>query len=455
MTAGSLAGIASLNLLFLVSGAGVLWALRGWSAWSELLRLLGVAYLLGVATVGLIAAELLAVGATLSVGLIVGVSAVVTAAGLAAGRLLGRRRPPLASGRARPEPYLAVGVLAAAISVVTLEAFFRVARLQPVVGWDVWAAWGQKGKAIYFFGGLDEQLFRGLPGATYPVLVPALEGMAFFLMGAPDTVTLHLQFWFLLAGMTTAVAGLLRPQVPLVLVWPFLALMLVMPDLLRNALNPQADWPLHFFFAPAALCVALWVLRDEGWLLPVAAIFLAAAMSTKREGLLLALCLLVAACVVTWGRRRQAWPRLLAVGAGAFVATIPWRLWYGARDLRAEWTPSGPGRLLEDLERLPPSLREMLELLLDYDRWLLVAPLGVAAAAVALLAGRRALPLLYLLTLGLAIVVLAVVLWAHPGVPTDTWALSPMPRVVASLVLLSVAFAPLLLAQALERGEPS
>ena len=39
-----------------------------------------------------------------------------------------------------------------------------------------------------------------LPEQSYPPLVPALEAAAFHFMGAPDVVTLHLQFWFLLVG---------------------------------------------------------------------------------------------------------------------------------------------------------------------------------------------------------------------------------------------------------------
>jgi len=31
------------NLLYLVAGCGVLWGIRGWRTWAELLRLLGLA----------------------------------------------------------------------------------------------------------------------------------------------------------------------------------------------------------------------------------------------------------------------------------------------------------------------------------------------------------------------------------------------------------------------------
>ena len=50
MTVRAIAGLVALNLFVLAVGAGVLFGLRGWRAWSELLRLAGVAYLLGVSS---------------------------------------------------------------------------------------------------------------------------------------------------------------------------------------------------------------------------------------------------------------------------------------------------------------------------------------------------------------------------------------------------------------------
>ena len=93
-----------------------------------------------------------------------------------------------------------------------IEAFYRVAHLQGPESFDGWAFWTAKAKAIYFFGGLDEHLFRTLPGATYPILLPTLHAIAFHFMGSADTVTLHLQYWLLLVGFVGAVAGLLRPR---------------------------------------------------------------------------------------------------------------------------------------------------------------------------------------------------------------------------------------------------
>ena len=50
VTPRALVGLAVLNVFFLVVGAGVLWGIRGWRCWTELVRLAGLAYLLGLAS---------------------------------------------------------------------------------------------------------------------------------------------------------------------------------------------------------------------------------------------------------------------------------------------------------------------------------------------------------------------------------------------------------------------
>ena len=94
-----------------------------------------------------------------------------------------------------------------ALTGLLLEALFRSARLQSLQAYDAWAFWVPKAKAIYFFGGLDAQVFTTFPGPTYPPLIPILDAAAFHAMGGVDVVTLHLQYWFLVVGAVAAVAG--------------------------------------------------------------------------------------------------------------------------------------------------------------------------------------------------------------------------------------------------------
>jgi hypothetical protein len=312
-----------------------------------------------------------------------------------------------------------------------------------------------KAKAIYFFGGLDPQLFRTLPGPSYPLLVPALQALDFRLMGAADATTIAVQYWFLLAGFVFAAAGLLRPRVPLALVWPFLGLATLMPELDKRMLNPQGDWPLDIFFALAALCLGVWVLDREPWLIGATVLLLTAAMATKREGQLLTACLVAGTLAATWRTWRRSWPPVVGAAIAGYLVNLPWYFWWTARGLPSENPDQGVGGLSATASRVGPAFRIVLELLFSWHLWLFAVPLGVAAAALALTLRDYALPSLYLVTIALAVVGFTWILWSIPSLPLDTSQRTPIPRAVGSIVLLSVVFAPLLLSRALDRRAPA
>ncbi|HEU5264538.1 MAG TPA: hypothetical protein VFU34_07855 [Gaiellaceae bacterium] len=445
MTARALVGLAVLNTFVLGVGVAALWSLRGWRSAVELARLSGLAYMLGVALLGV----------TLTIELVLGVpfsfaTIVLTGLGLAgAGLVLRRVRTPTApvsepGGRGLG----AVGTVFGVLVVLYLEALFRAGRLAGLSAWDAWAFWVPKAKAIYFFGGLDEQFFRELANPTYPPLLPALEASAFHFMGSADVVTLHLQFWFFACGFTAAVAGLLAPRVPALALWPFLLLVLVAPRVSSRNLDPQADFLLDYFFALAALLVALWLLDRQPWQLVAASLFLGGAMLTKREGLLLAACVIAAAGVASWRDRRYAWPRLALAAACGVAVGIPWRIWFSSRELSGELPSAGFLGLFDHLDRPWPALRYVLSIVFDYDLWLMVPPLAGVAIVLALLAGARVLPMFALVLYALLIAGFTWVLWSFieielPFVQDE--GVNPIGRLTGSLVVVSGALVPLLL----------
>ena len=178
-----------------------------------------------------------------------------------------------------------VSAIFAAATIVYLEAAFRAARLAGLYEFDAWAFWVPKAKAIYYFGGLDEQFFRELINQPYPPLVPVLEAAAFHFMGAPDVVTVHLQFWFLFVGFIAAVVGLLSGRVPPLFLWPSLLLMLVAPHIGGHFYHPTADFLIDELFAIAALLIALWLIDRKDWQLLAAGILLAAVVSDEARGI--------------------------------------------------------------------------------------------------------------------------------------------------------------------------
>lgn len=445
MTIRALLGLALLNTFILSIGVAMLWAVRGWSSLADLARLSGLGYMLGVALVGVTLSLELVLGVPFSLAAVVITGAVLVLASVGVRRVFTRWRPRLNESRLG-----GLGLVGAAFGlllVVYLQALFRAGRLAGLSAWDAWAFWVPKAKAIYFFGGLDDQFFRELVNPTYPPLLPALEASAFHFMGSPDVSTLHLQFWFFACGFAAAVAGILAPRVPGVLLGPFLVLVLVAPRVVGRNLDPQADFLLDYLFALAALLVALWLLEREPWQLVSASLLLGAAMLTKREGLLLAACVIAAGLVASWRDRRYAWPRLGVAAACGIAIAVPWRIWFSSRGLKGELPESGFLGLLDHLDRAWPALKSVLSTVLDYDLWLVIPILVVAAIVLAFVAGARVLPTFALVLYGLLVAGFTWVLWSFtelelPFVQDE--GVNPIVRLTGSLVIVSGAMLPLL-----------
>jgi hypothetical protein len=278
--------------------------------------------------------------------------------------------------------------------------------------------------------------------------MPALEAAAFHAMGSADTVTLHVQFWFFLTGFVAAVAGLLGPRVRALLLWPILLLVLVAPRVVNRSLEPQADFLLDYFFALAALLVALWLVERRAWQVSLASLVLAGAMLTKREGQLLAACVVIAALAASWGTRRAAWPRIALAAGCALALALPWRLWFTSRDLTGELPASGFLGLFDHLDRPWPALESVAGAVFDIGLWLLAVPLAVLAIVLALVAGARVLPAYAALVYGLAAAGFVWVLWSFTELELpyeQDEGVNLLVRLCGSLVILSAGLVPLLL----------
>lgn len=443
MTVRTLVGLVVLHTGFLAAGAGVLFALGGITIRRDALRLVGVSYLLGVSVLGIVWTCVLAVGLPFEPVTVVATIALVAVAGVVAGRRRGlrvARGTPLTARRT-----LLVTAAGVAIVGVYLEALFRSARLEGLYSFDGWAFWVPRGKAIYFGGGFDPDVFAAVPHGSYPPVVPILDAAAFLAMGSADVVTLHVQYWFFALGFVVAVAGLLARRVPAWILWPSLAVALVLPRMRASLLAAQADYLLDYLVVVAALLLVLWLSERRPWQLETAALLLACGAIVKREGLVLAGCVLVAAAAASWRSRRFAWPRLALVGAGAVVATVPWRLWYGAHGIQGELGAGGSHDIAS--QRTLDSLRLAVDVLAGSGRWSVVPTVGLVAVVLAAVWGRRshatfAVVAVLLLTLAGAS---TSVVFPDIGV-TDDEAVNPIVRLTAGTVLLVACLTPLLLA---------
>ena len=436
-------------------GAGVLWGLRGWKAWVELVRLAGVAYLLGVASLMIVLTASLVVGLPFGPPLVLACGLALVVGGILLGRRKGRRLPPLRTPAWRlPAAPSVVSAVFIAAAVVYFEAFFRSERLAELYDWDAWFTWTLKAKTLFYFGGMEDWVFgtaahSGGVLTSYPPGFPAVQAASFHAMGSADVVTLNLNYWFLTLGFAAAVAGLLAPRVRSVIVLPVLLVMLVLPGLTGIPVPGGADRPLAYLVATAALLVVLWLDERQTWQLAAAAVLLGGAFLTKREGLLLGACVVVAALAATWSDRRSAWPRLGAAGLAAFALALPWRIWVGTQDFPDEGLETGVLATLENTGRAWPSLELALRAMFGYDIWLVLPAVAVVAALLGFLGGARRPALFTLVFLGVAVAANTWITWSQTffGLTLD-YSLNPATRFMVTPVLTAAAVTPLLLERA-------
>lgn len=451
---GSLAGLLVAQALYVALGAGLLPLLRLAPSRELLLRRLGLAYMVGVAAAGILAAHLALLDAPLGL-LELGLLAVVAVA-------LGWRRLRRAPKGPRPSAWhvpdtglewASAGLAAAALTVLGLLLVHatRAYAARPLKEWDGWAIWATKAKTLYEFGGVYEPVFTSYEPVAHPILFPSLEAIGFRAMGAFDGTLIHVQLIALAFGFAAALWSLLGDRVPpAVLALGLLAVLSATPVLAQLSTN-LADVPLAFFVALGVVCLGRFVLAGEGWTLVAAALLFGAAMLTKSEGLLYGIAAFAAVAAVTAVSRE--WRRLAHVGisaAAALAILVPWRIYLAANDLRnAEYRLSDaldPGYLADRSERVRPTVSRLWDELWSAD-WGLLPVLALVAITAGALARRYRLAAFALLWPVLAFLGLVLVYWISvvPVELTLTWTAG---RVVVSLVIGAAALAPLLVGEA-------
>jgi hypothetical protein len=217
--------------------------------------------------------------------------------------------------------------------------------------------------------------------------VPVLDAAAFHVMGTPDVVTLHIQYWVFGVGFFWSLAGLLSPRVSAWILWPLMLLALTAPRIGSRLHIPEADLLLDYLFVSAALLMFLWLAERERWVLTTAGILLCGVVLTKREGLLLTTVLIVATLLAGGRELRMIWRPLGLTVAVIIAVAIPWRIWYITHGVEGE-APAGGLVSTADTERLWPSLYLAVRVLFDTGYWSVITL--IAAGALVLGAIARA-----------------------------------------------------------------
>ncbi|MDX6412583.1 MAG: hypothetical protein QOE91_2099 [Gaiellaceae bacterium] len=429
-----------LQLVFLALGAGALPVLGIARDRATLRARLPLAYLVGVALAGVVAAHLALLNAA------VGVTEVVVLAVLV--WLVAWRRLRASSGQVT-KCHLArgglglVGGIALVLALVLLAHVTHMLETRPLYEWDGWAIWATKARALYDFGGAYGPVFTTYPPVQHPLFLPALEAIDFHALGRFDGTLVHVQLGLLGFGFAAALWTLLRERVPAALAGLGVLAIVSATAFVKQLSTNYADIPLALFVALGAVCLARWLAEGDATLLPAAAVFLGTATLTKPEGLLFALAAFVAALIA--GGRARLRGTLLAGGAVALIL-LPWRIYTAVHHLKNPEYSLGnavnPTYLYDHGDRLGAALRSVAGHAFSLD-WGLLVPLGLAAIVVAVLAGRTRLAVFATLWTLLSFAGVILVFWISvvPVELTLRWAAY---RTVASLVIGLAALAPLL-----------
>jgi hypothetical protein len=401
-----------LNVAFAFFGLGLLPLLGIARTPRDLAERSGLAYLLGVAVIGIVGTDLPIAGVAFSLPLLSLLVVAVLAGGAA--RMRRARRPeipgsspPLRSATRPPERYAglcaAIAVLGAlALLLVHAGRAFVVHPLgwtstpPPVSDYDSWAIWALKARALVQLGDTHNAVFTShayaLSHLDYPLAYVSIQALDYRAMGGFFPTPMHLQLMMLAVGFVAALVSLLRGRTPIVLLAAALLLLFAASMPLAQLETAYADMPLAFMIAAGVAGLSRYLLSGERFALHAAVALLGAGALTKNEGLLFALCAFAAAGIAALARNPA---RLRALGVGALVVVaiiLPWRIWVAAHPAPTDYRFSNMldlGYLSAHTDRVRISF-EALRDQLDADSWGWLSSLLVIGALCAALARRFA-----------------------------------------------------------------
>jgi hypothetical protein len=439
---GRILALVAANLALIVLGAGLLPFLRLARTRRQLLTRLPLAYAVGVAAGGILAAHLALLHVALGrIGL-----PLVAAVSL----VLGLRRLHPAGDEVRtpwrPQDIAAVAVLGVAAAFAVPAA--RLFAVKPLLESDGWVIWATRARTLYEHGHPVAPVFTdpSFPALQHPLLLPALEALDARFMGSFDGTLIHLQ----LLGFGIAFVGgvwvLLREQAPPVLLAATLLAVVTAPTFFHQLETNFADVPLALSFALGLAALAAWLQSGAEGLLPAAALFMGAGALTKNEGELFAATAFVAAALVAGaGRRRPvAWAALAVL-----AIDLPWRIWIEIHRVKIEEYSLGdlfdPTYLSDHSDRVWPSAHELLIQITTLRSWSYLLPLIVAGFAGALVLRRFRVGIFGLVWLALSFAGLVAIYWISTN-PIESHLFNSSDRTIVTLVIGAAMLVPVLLA---------
>ena len=336
-------------------------------------------------------------------GLAIGPVALAIAAAVLTAIALARRGAPHLRRPSLPATILAAWIL--------LQA--ALAAGTPLSAFDGLVTWAFKAHALLVFGTphsppFDPALYPA-PHPEYPILWPEIQATALRINGGYDDAVLRAHAIAVLGCLLLGAFALLSDRVGPWWSLAFLAPFAASPVVVANASAGNADAILAGVLA-ITLVATFRALADDAdrRLLPVAALFAAAAVLTKNEGLLGTVAILLAAAIVT---RRRA---ILLPAAVAVAVYLPWRAFRAAHDLTDPDFAGGPPHLADRVGEIPGIVATIAGRVLAPSAWGLATALALVVLTVA--PGRiRALAAVWAALLGAGLTVSYLATSLDPG----------------------------------------
>lgn len=441
MTADILALVLA-NILMLALGTGLLPFLRLASSRRQLLVRLPLAYAVGVAATGIVAAELALVDVPVGRVALPILAAITLVAGL-------RRLPRTTrrAGRSRFSLAALPAIAALALTGLLLADATRMFAFKPLVENDGWALWGMRARALYDFGHPVAPVFTQspYPALQYPLLLPELEAIDSRFMATFDGTLLHLQLAGLAIGFVGAAWTLFRHHAPSLLLAGSLLAVVTAPSFFDQLQTNSADVPLAMMIGLGVAALAAWLRSGESGLLPAAVLFLAAGALTKNEGeLFVAAAYLTALAVARRDQRRS----LIRAVLASIALVLPWHLWLLGHGVTSTTFALSrllhPGYLSSHGYRVSSAQHQLLHQIFLQSSWNRTPLLVIAGILGALVLRRFRLAIFGLGWLVLSFAGLLAVYWASP-LPLGDNLYHSADRTIDALVIAGVLLVPVLL----------
>jgi hypothetical protein len=286
--------------------------------------------------------------------------------------------------------------------------------------------WSLRTLGIFFYGGLQKEMFTGdayLPShLDYPLLVPLLNSTTFRFMGGEDLRLVHLELWICMAAFAWTVAWALSSGGRRMIAWlPMVVVLPILSPVIDNVALGNVDTLVAGFSAAGALLIALWLEDGHPGRAVLGGVLLGGAATTKNEGLIAAIIVMVLALIVVLARREQApWRGRLGpwLGAAAFVAfaVVPWQIWMAVhhitnKDVPGLGTTLDIGYLSDRTDRLNLAVQRLFNIFGNQGVYLWIAPAFLALAVAAIVAGRGRMRSIAAFYLSAAVLFFAALLW--------------------------------------------